>query len=106
MNTEINTFLQGNLGAASSVARSFERVRSVIEEYGPEAMNMPGWSENERQIAQALMGTPNYTYKDLSIATDGFSVRNRLGQGKYGEVYFGMVKNTKCAIKKLTQVSN
>lgn len=95
--------IKGNLGEASSAARSFERLRSVIDECGSGAMNMSGWSESERQIAQALLGTPNYTYKDLSIATNGFSVKNRLGQGKYGEVYFGIVKNTKCAIKKLTQ---
>ncbi|XP_053377162.1 uncharacterized protein LOC123530515 isoform X2 [Mercenaria mercenaria] len=92
----------GNLGAASSAARTLERVRSVVE-YGSEGINMSGLSESERQFAQALLGTPNYTYKDLSVATNGFCVRNRLGQGKYGEVYYGVVKNTKCAIKKLTQ---
>ena len=73
-------------------------------EYSSEGMNMSGWSEGNRQMAHALMSTPNYTYKDLSAATDGFKVHNRIGEGKFGEVYYGVVKNTKCAIKKLKQV--
>ncbi|XP_060562129.1 uncharacterized protein LOC132721767 isoform X2 [Ruditapes philippinarum] len=97
--------LKGNLGAASSAARSFERVRSMME-YSSEGIDMSGWSESRRQIAHALMGSPNYTYKDLSAATDGFKVHNRIGEGKYGEVYYGVVKNTKCAIRKLKQRDN
>lgn len=97
---------QGNLGAASSAVKSFDRIRSVVEEYGPEAPYMSQFSQDERDIAQALLASPNYTYKELSAATDGFSAASKLGQGKFGAVYFGLVKNTKCAIKKLLQVKH
>lgn len=95
---------KGNEGAASSV-RSFERVKSAIDEYGSQSSNsyMSQLSNEEKEVALALMTTPNYTYKELSQATDGFRVDHKLGQGKFGSVYLGVVKNTKCAIKKLFQ---
>lgn len=61
-------------------------------------------SQNELEMAQALSTIPSYTYKELSQATDGFSAKNKLGQGKFGAVYLGELKNTKCAIKKLVSV--
>ena len=97
-------FLQGNMGAASSGVRSLERVRSVVED-GTNSPYMSQLSYEEREMAMALRIMPNYTYKELSQATDGFSINKRLGQGKYGTVYMGLVKNTKCAIKKLANVS-
>ena len=98
---------KGNEGAASSV-RSIERVRSAIDGiYGSKSPNtyMSQLSNEEKDMAIVMMNTLNYTYKELSQATDGFKVENKLGQGKFGAVYFGLVKNTKCAIKKLFQVS-
>ncbi|XP_052779813.1 interleukin-1 receptor-associated kinase-like 2 [Mya arenaria] len=94
---------KGNMGAASSSMQSLERVRSVVED-GCQSPYMSQLSFEEREIAHALLSMPNYTYKELSQATDGFSVNKKLGQGKYGAVYSGHVKNTKCAIKKLSRV--
>ena len=97
---------KGNMGAASS-ARSLERVKSAVEECEGRSSSsyMSQLSNDEKGVALALMTTPNYTYKELSQATDGFRVDHKLGQGKFGAVYLGVVKNTKCAIKKLYQVS-
>ncbi|KAK8631825.1 hypothetical protein V6N13_028603 [Hibiscus sabdariffa] len=53
--------------------------------------------------ATELRGPINYKYKDLSAATDKFSHQNKLGEGGFGEVYKGVLKNEKIvAIKKLT----
>ncbi|KAL4225969.1 hypothetical protein ACF0H5_013956 [Mactra antiquata] len=93
----------GNLCAASSAARSFDRIKSMVEEYGAEAPYVTQFSQDERDIAQALLASPHYTYKELCVATNGFSATCKLGQGKFGAVYYGLVKNTRCAIKKLLQ---
>ncbi|KAK8644534.1 hypothetical protein V6N13_123839 [Hibiscus sabdariffa] len=53
--------------------------------------------------ATELRGPINYKYKDLSAATNKFSHQNKLGEGGFGEVYKGVLKNEKIvAIKKLT----
>ncbi|XP_038979622.1 cysteine-rich receptor-like protein kinase 2 [Phoenix dactylifera] len=44
----------------------------------------------------------NFHYKDLKIATKNFSEENKLGEGGFGEVYKGVLKNGKIvAVKKL-----
>ena len=102
----------GNEGAASSSRpfernKSFERVRNAID-YASQSSSsyMSQLSNEEKEVAIAMMATPNYTYKELSQATNGFRVDHKLGQGKFGAVYVGTVKNTRCAIKKLFQVSS
>ncbi|XVF14714.1 hypothetical protein REPUB_Repub09cG0085400 [Reevesia pubescens] len=52
--------------------------------------------------ATELQGPVNYKYKDLSAATKNFSEENKLGEGGFGDVYKGALKNGKIvAIKKL-----
>ncbi|RDX57789.1 Cysteine-rich receptor-like protein kinase 2, partial [Mucuna pruriens] len=52
--------------------------------------------------ATELKGPVNYKYKDLKAATKNFSVENKLGEGGFGAVYKGTLKNGKIvAIKKL-----
>ncbi|XVF58890.1 hypothetical protein PTKIN_Ptkin07bG0102500 [Pterospermum kingtungense] len=52
--------------------------------------------------ATELQGPINYKYKDLSTATKNFSEENKLGEGGFGDVYKGVLKNGKIvAIKKL-----
>ena len=45
-----------------------------------------------------------YTYKEITTATNGFSEEYILGTGTFGTVYYGKIKRTDCAIKKLTKV--
>ncbi|XP_028800641.1 cysteine-rich receptor-like protein kinase 2 [Neltuma alba] len=50
-----------------------------------------------------LKGPSIYNYNDLKTATKNFSEENKLGQGGFGVVYKGTLKNGKeIAIKKLT----
>ncbi|KAK7305615.1 hypothetical protein VNO77_43521 [Canavalia gladiata] len=52
--------------------------------------------------ATELKGPVNYKYKDLKAATKNFSNENKLGEGGFGTVYKGTLKNGKAvAIKKL-----
>ncbi|XP_042412932.1 LRR receptor kinase SERK2-like isoform X7 [Zingiber officinale] len=57
--------------------------------------------EDDRRIAFGQL--KRFAYRELQIATDGFSEKNVLGQGGFGKVYKGVLpNNTKIAIKRLT----
>ena len=56
--------------------------------------------------SMALNGIHGFTYKEIVQATDGFSDEFLIGQGAYGKVFHAVLKNTKCAVKKLFSVSN
>ncbi|EHA8589207.1 cold-responsive protein kinase 1 [Cocos nucifera] len=50
-----------------------------------------------------LRGPVDYRYADLKVATKDFGKENKLGEGGFGEVYKGVLKNGKAvAVKKLT----
>ncbi|KAL2333158.1 hypothetical protein Fmac_014371 [Flemingia macrophylla] len=52
--------------------------------------------------ATELKGPETYRYKDLKTATKNFSDENKLGEGGFGDVYKGTLKNGKIvAVKKL-----
>ncbi|PKA48104.1 Cysteine-rich receptor-like protein kinase 2 [Apostasia shenzhenica] len=53
--------------------------------------------------ATELRGPTNFHYADLKSATNNFSKENKLGEGGFGEVFKGTLKNGKIiAVKKLT----
>lgn len=53
--------------------------------------------------ATELQGPVDYRYGDLKVATNDFSEANKLGEGGFGEVYKGVLKNGKAvAVKRLT----
>lgn len=52
--------------------------------------------------ATELRGPLNFHYKDLKAATNNFSEKNKLGEGGFGDVYKGTLKNGKTvAVKRL-----
>ncbi|KAF9611544.1 hypothetical protein IFM89_032944 [Coptis chinensis] len=52
--------------------------------------------------ATELRGPVNFKYKDLISATKNFNEQNKLGEGGFGDVYKGTLKNGKIvAVKKL-----
>ncbi|XP_020206317.2 cold-responsive protein kinase 1-like [Cajanus cajan] len=67
------------------------------------------WSRKTKKVhrgdilgATELKGPVNYKYSDLKAATKNFSAENKLGEGGFGAVYKGTLKNGKIvAIKKL-----
>nr|XP_004491135.2 lysM domain receptor-like kinase 3 isoform X2 [Cicer arietinum] len=45
--------------------------------------------------------SPEFSYEELANATDNFSLANKIGQGGFGEVYYGELRSQKTAIKKM-----
>ncbi|CAN6441297.1 unnamed protein product [Victoria cruziana] len=43
-----------------------------------------------------------FTYDEILSSTDGFSDSNLLGNGTYGSVYYGMLRDQEVAIKRMT----
>lgn len=43
-----------------------------------------------------------FTYEEILSSTDGFSDSNLLGHGRYGSVYYGILRDQEVAIKKMT----
>ncbi|CAA7408819.1 unnamed protein product [Spirodela intermedia] len=57
--------------------------------------------EDDRRIAFGQL--KRFSWRELQLATDGFSEKNVLGQGGFGKVYKGVLSdNTKIAVKRLT----
>ncbi|AES99915.2 LysM receptor kinase K1B [Medicago truncatula] len=45
--------------------------------------------------------SPKFSYKVLANATENFSLAKKIGQGGFGEVYYGVLGGKKVAIKKM-----
>ncbi|KAH1238306.1 Cold-responsive protein kinase 1 [Glycine max] len=65
---------------------------------------------HDPDIDEVLSGIQNvriYTYKELKVASDNFSPANKIGQGGFGSVYKGLLKDGKvAAIKVLSAESS
>ncbi|EFJ30128.1 hypothetical protein SELMODRAFT_145920 [Selaginella moellendorffii] len=62
---------------------------------------------DDTDIQRSIEGPVVFTYQDLSLATDSFSERNKLGQGGFGTVYKATLNNgSQVAVKKLSLQSN
>ncbi|XP_045829750.1 lysM domain receptor-like kinase 3 [Trifolium pratense] len=44
---------------------------------------------------------PKFSYVELANATNNFSLANKIGEGGFGEVYYGELRGQKTAIKKM-----
>ncbi|XP_042433481.1 cysteine-rich receptor-like protein kinase 2 [Zingiber officinale] len=59
-------------------------------------------SEGDSSRGTKFQGLLNFRYKDLKNATNNFSEKNKVGEGGFGDVYQGHLKNgTTVAIKRL-----
>lgn len=71
---------------------------------------VPFVAKHDPDIDEELQGIQNvriYTYKELKVATNNFSPANKIGQGGFGSVYKGLLKDGKvAAIKVLSAESS
>jgi hypothetical protein len=43
--------------------------------------------------------SPEFSYEELANATDNFSLANKVGQGGFGEVYYGELRGKVCNLQ-------
>jgi serine/threonine protein kinase len=69
-------------------------------------INHPLSKKNEDGFEQGS-GPRRFTYDELVAATNGFSSRNKLGEGGFGCVYWGFLNevNIHIAVKKVSKSS-
>ncbi|XP_021370947.1 receptor-like kinase LIP2 isoform X2 [Mizuhopecten yessoensis] len=87
---------KGNMGEPSMSLDLMDRVKS---HEGLSTLNQDGSCDAD--TAMAIINTPSFTYKEINQATNGFNDQCKLGQGGFGEVFKGRLKNSQCAIKRL-----
>ncbi|KAL8587158.1 hypothetical protein ACOMHN_026125 [Nucella lapillus] len=74
-------------------------------QFSSSVSSLPGLESSfEQQVA--LMSSASFTFAEVLQATNGFSERNKLGEGAFGKVYFGVLRQNKCAVKKLSDAEN
>ena len=57
--------------------------------------------EKQEAILEALKGYRHYTFQELQQATDNFSDTMKLGEGRFGAVYKGILQHITVAVKVL-----
>ncbi|KAL7217575.1 hypothetical protein ACSBR2_010934 [Camellia fascicularis] len=69
--------------------------------FGKRVGSPPKWSPEFDEELSGVHNVNIYTYKELRIATDDFSPSNKIGEGGFGSVYKGRLKNGKIAAIKV-----
>lgn len=65
--------------------------------------SLPGL-ESSLDTQMAVMGSACFSYSEILAATNGFDERNKIGEGAFGKVYYGVLRQNKCAVKKMFEV--
>ncbi|AES99908.1 LysM receptor kinase K1B [Medicago truncatula] len=87
----------------------------VYIKYYLKKKNKKTWEKNlildDSKMKSAQIGTniasimveksEEFSYKELSIATNNFSMANKIGEGGFGEVFYAELRGQKAAIKKM-----
>ncbi|XP_037432348.1 cysteine-rich receptor-like protein kinase 10 [Triticum dicoccoides] len=88
------------------VAAARVAMRSYMERPPKVAAYFHGRSARQEELEQGT-GPRRFRYDELTAATDGFSGRNKLGEGGFGSVYRGFLHdmNLHIAVKKVSKSS-
>ncbi|KAB5527647.1 hypothetical protein DKX38_021494 [Salix brachista] len=82
---------------------------SASPQLSPPPVHVTGSNSNRPVNAPGSQGltsitvnkTVEYSYEELSKATDDFSLANKIGEGGFGTVYYAELRDEKAAIKKM-----
>ncbi|KAI3466544.1 hypothetical protein Pfo_023207 [Paulownia fortunei] len=79
---------------------------SLFMNVGPDIMEKTSESGPLIAIASPLKGitvdkSVEFTYEELAVATNDFSISNKIGQGGFGSVYYAELRGEKAAVKKM-----
>ncbi|KAG2403473.1 L-type lectin-domain containing receptor [Vigna angularis] len=79
----------------------FLRWQKIRHMEGPE----DAYPRIEDQIKYSSMSPKKFRLRELTKATGGFSLQNKLGQGGFGTVYKGLLENKEVAVKRVSKNS-
>uniref|UniRef100_A0ACD5XGP1 Uncharacterized protein n=2 Tax=Avena sativa TaxID=4498 RepID=A0ACD5XGP1_AVESA len=83
-----------------------EKMQKQVKKLQIQVAYYRGKSIYQDELEQGT-GPRRFTYNELAVATDGFSSRNKLGEGGFGSVYQGFLNKTNLhiAVKKVSKSS-
>lgn len=93
-------FSASHCASASSPSSSFPTSESP---FSSSLSSLPGL-ESSLDTQMAVMGSACFSYSEILAATNGFDERNKIGEGAFGKVYYGVLRQNKCAVKKMFEV--
>lgn len=53
---------------------------------------------------ESIIDSSAYSYSEVVAATNNFNEENKIGEGAFGTVYFGILRHLQCAVKRMSEV--
>lgn len=54
---------------------------------------------------ESIIDSSAYSYSEVVAATNNFNEENKIGEGAFGTVYFGILRHLQCAVKRMSEAN-
>nr|KAJ0216746.1 hypothetical protein LSAT_V11C300114940 [Lactuca sativa] len=91
----------------STIVYAFKKKRKRRQKKGRGNRTHNAHKDHSSLQSENLDELPSFSMHEISMATDDFNIDNKIGEGGFGPVYKGLLKNGQViAVKRLSKTSN